>query len=77
MPAQSFLGLMALLLLLPWYALADVLAGRVVDENGAPVPGARIVLDRHGRVWRAESGEAGQFELPDVGREIYALRDPK
>ncbi len=75
MGPRPFFGLVALVLLLsPPDADCAVLAGRVVDENGVPVPGASIVLQREGRVLRAESGDAGQFELKGVETGVYALR---
>ena len=75
MGPRLFLGLVALVLLLsPPDAVCAVLAGRVVDENGVPVPGARILLQREGRFLRAESGDAGQFELKGVEPGVYSLR---
>jgi hypothetical protein len=62
----------------PAQAPATTLTGRVVDENGAPVSGARIFLTHEARVSRAESGEAGSFELSGLdATAAYELRVEK
>ena len=45
-------------------------AGRVVDENGHPVQGARVELGRY----RSTSGADGRFEIPDLPDERFDLR---
>ncbi|MES1243960.1 MAG: carboxypeptidase regulatory-like domain-containing protein [Acidobacteriota bacterium] len=50
--------------------------GRVVDEGGAPVPGARISLREGGRSWdlpRDVSGADGSFTLTGVADGTYRL----
>lgn len=78
-PAQKrrVLGAALALLLASWPLAAGTLAGRVVDESGAPVSGARITLSREGLVLRAESGGAGSFELREVEPLAYELRVEK
>jgi len=53
-----------------------VLAGRVVDEELEPVPGATVTLvDRGGSpVGTRTTGERGQFAFPDVEFATYTLR---
>ena len=56
---------------------AASLAGRVVDENGTPVSGARIALTRDGGARSTESGEAGSFKLEGLEPVAYELRVEK
>ncbi len=74
---QRRLAAFALLLAPSCLYAAGALTGRVVDENGAAVSGARITLAREGHVLRAESSETGRFELRDVEPAAYELRVEK
>ncbi len=71
----AFLVAVVLLLVLP--APGATLSGRVVDESGAPVTGARITLTRNGQTLHTESGAAGNFHLAGVEGEVYELRVEK
>lgn len=50
--------------------------GRVVDEDEAPVAGARVELTAEGILagpWWAETDAAGRFEVPDLSAGRYGL----
>jgi hypothetical protein len=74
---RGLLPALAALLLLPTFAVAQSISGRVTSrDDGAPVVGARIVLlDGAGVevLGSVQSGEEGEYRLPVPGAGSYLL----
>jgi len=82
-PRVRFLSLCAslvfLVLMLPSRAAGAELSGRVIDENGLPVPGATLTLTGSGLVapGTASSDESGRFVLKGLPAGTYQLKAEK
>ena len=61
------------------WAVTAALSGRVIDENGVAIAGARVILNRADlRVAvSATTDEGGRFSLPELGAGTYSLKVEK